>query len=885
MGVVFRAKDPKLEREVAIKILANQDKASKESRTRMLREAKALAQLSHPNVVQVFEAGEAEDSLYIAMELVEGRSLGHWLEETSPTLETRLRVLAQAASGLSAAHTKGIVHRDFKPANVIVGRDGRVRVLDFGIASVARSSLEEATLTGTNQLVGTPRYMAPEQIRHAEYSPASDAFAFGLVAYEILAGRRAFDASTANALAVELVTADPPPLPRDLPAAVRRFIRDLLVKDPERRLSNLESVASVLFAEADGQAAGVLDRRSRTKYAIGGGLVAAVLVGPLLWLGLRQPEPVSAGSKEAPPVETTSTLGERGAPDSEGTETHPLEISGADIAAWMDPSRTHLLWRDASFRVFHVRIDGETRGEVKEIGVPGEFLESVAGLGPDESSAYVVKRDRQLVEVDLATGRVSPVIRALPRASNYLLDPTGTTIACVDARFGMGGASRIVFADLRDEGLDEVLALNPDLGQITGFAWSPTGDEFAFIQAQWPSGREGAISRLGRWNRSDPGRAELTTLESQLVFGLDWSPWGLEYTREGASDDGSFELARVPFVAVGTPVSAGTTVGKFEARTDFLRRLDEERLVRLRGAGNGDRIRVGNLAPEGRLTSLSATVDRGWPLAFLGRDLIAAAPTGTSSTRELSLYSGGTRKRGLVRPRSRSRVCWVGPEYGALELTQDSQLLRHHDGQTRQLDAFRPPQIGDAIFRRLECNLAGEAVLISVHSPTLVEVHSIDIDSGQISPVATLPVPPALAGRDIVSRILDRQVRLEVGGERIIAAAERDGVAIIDLVRKRIETHPVTLVEGRGAELSVQGIHELPNAEGWIATGILDDPLAYKIWRLDGDFRGVELWAFEHTYLSAVVVSKSGHRIAVSSRDVSLDFEVLRVQRPAVSAP
>ncbi len=79
--------------------------------------------------------------------------------------------------------------------------------------------------------------------------------------------------------------------------------------------------------------------------------------------------------------------------------------------------------------------------------------------------------------------------------------------------------------------------------------------------------------------------------------------------------------------------------------------------------------------------------------------------------------------------------------------------------------------------------------------------------------------------------------------------------------------------------------NNLPNAEGWIATGILDDPLAYKIWRLDGDFRGVELWAFEHTYLSAVVVSKSGHRIAVSSRDVSLDFEVLRVQRPAVSAP
>jgi eukaryotic-like serine/threonine-protein kinase len=187
-GVVYEARDPELDRRVAVKVLRPE---ASEQRERLLREARSLARLSHPNVVTVYEVGSFERGVYVAMELVEGVALKRWLEYPRGSNEI-VGVLAQAARGLAAAHARGVVQRDFKPENVIVGEDGRVRVIDFGLAGAAES-IDPAgedpdgaalRLTRTGEVIGTPAYMAPEQVRGGRVDARADQFAFCVVACE-----------------------------------------------------------------------------------------------------------------------------------------------------------------------------------------------------------------------------------------------------------------------------------------------------------------------------------------------------------------------------------------------------------------------------------------------------------------------------------------------------------------------------------------------------------------------------------------------------------------------------------------------------------------------------------------------------------------------------
>ncbi|MEZ4428782.1 MAG: serine/threonine-protein kinase [Nannocystaceae bacterium] len=196
MGVVVVAYDPKLDRKVAIKLLNNLRDGDRESRLRMEREAQAMARLAHPNVVTVYEVGEFEGHLFVAMEFVKGKNLNAWLREREPSDDwrTTLDMFIQAGQGLAAAHQAGIVHRDFKPDNVFVGDDGRVRVGDFGLArredeaaetpatrvweKIADTSALAHDLTTTGMAMGTPAYMAPEQFLGQSIDARTDQFAF-----------------------------------------------------------------------------------------------------------------------------------------------------------------------------------------------------------------------------------------------------------------------------------------------------------------------------------------------------------------------------------------------------------------------------------------------------------------------------------------------------------------------------------------------------------------------------------------------------------------------------------------------------------------------------------------------------------------------------------
>jgi serine/threonine protein kinase len=219
MGLVFRAYDPSLDRKIALKLM-RAEPGSNDGRDRVQREAMALARVSHPNVVTIFDVGEFDGQTYIAMELVEGGSLRAWLAERPRTQREILAAFRQAGEGLAAAHAVGLVHRDFKPENVLIGSDGRPRVTDFGLARISAgagppaaeepssvSSLD-ATITATGAMVGTPAYMAPEQHLGHTADERSDQFSFCVALYDALTGARPVVVGVDSPERVEVIIPD-----------------------------------------------------------------------------------------------------------------------------------------------------------------------------------------------------------------------------------------------------------------------------------------------------------------------------------------------------------------------------------------------------------------------------------------------------------------------------------------------------------------------------------------------------------------------------------------------------------------------------------------------------------------------------------------------------
>ncbi|MEM9456749.1 MAG: serine/threonine-protein kinase [Myxococcota bacterium] len=269
LGIVYAARDRRLGREVALKRMRPEARLP-DGDARLLREAQAMARLSHPNVVTVYEAGELEGDVYVAMELVQGRTLRAWAAEAERPWRERLRPLLAAGRGLAAAHQAGLVHRDFKPDNILVRPDGHVVVVDFGLAhgldgfggpdelgeldgpvetadTPSASADACTTLTRTGAVLGTPRYMAPEQHAGVATSPASDQYAFCVTTWEALLGAPPFTGQTLGALARAkqdgLLAV---PRSRSVPAPILRALARGLEADPQRRWPSMDALLAML---------------------------------------------------------------------------------------------------------------------------------------------------------------------------------------------------------------------------------------------------------------------------------------------------------------------------------------------------------------------------------------------------------------------------------------------------------------------------------------------------------------------------------------------------------------------------------------------------------------------------------------------------------------
>ena len=236
MGTVHRARDPLIERTVAIKVvpIAQLQQEGADAESRFLREAQSAGRLSHPNIVTIYDVGEADGLAYIAMEYLPGVTLRDIMNRGPLPLDLALDTAAQMASALAFAHEHGVIHRDIKPANVVVtGRHGRVKLTDFGIAHLANSDR-----TQTGQMLGSPRYMSPEQAMGREIDGRADIFSLGAVLYEMITGQYAFDGESLAGIVYRVINDTPPPaeqLRPGLPAWLNELLACMLDKQPEKR--------------------------------------------------------------------------------------------------------------------------------------------------------------------------------------------------------------------------------------------------------------------------------------------------------------------------------------------------------------------------------------------------------------------------------------------------------------------------------------------------------------------------------------------------------------------------------------------------------------------------------------------------------------------------
>jgi tetratricopeptide (TPR) repeat protein len=296
MGEVFRARDLRLERDVAIKVLPRFVSLDPERLRRFEQEAKAAAALNHPNILAVFQMGTYEGAPYLVAELLEGETLRERVKHGPMPTKKAIDYGVQIAHGLAAAHERGIVHRDLKPENLFVTRNNRIKILDFGLAKLLHPESEtqltqQSFDTEEGAVLGTVGYMSPEQVRGQAADHRADIFAFGAILYEMLTGRRAFHKPTSAETMSAILNEDPPPISQvtaNVPPALERGVHRCLEKNPEQRFQSASDLAFAIEVASDSGSATAHavtsgERGIAWKWIATGGVALAVLLGALLW--------------------------------------------------------------------------------------------------------------------------------------------------------------------------------------------------------------------------------------------------------------------------------------------------------------------------------------------------------------------------------------------------------------------------------------------------------------------------------------------------------------------------------------------------------------------------------------------------------------------------
>jgi Tol biopolymer transport system component len=519
MGEVYKARDPRLDRFVAIKVLPTAFANDADRLARFERESKAVAALSHPNILSIFDVGTHEDHAYAVMELLDGESLRERLLQGPLSVRKATECAIQVTRGLAAAHDKGLVHRDLKPDNIFLLPDGRVKILDFGLARTMAgpgrpidSVTEEATIlsprTDPGTVMGTVGYMAPEQVRGQTVDGRADLFALGTVLYEMLAGRRAFERDTAADTMTAILKEDPPEFDRaraDIPPSLDRIIRHCLEKNVVERfqsardvafaLESLSGSAPVPVAAADAVSAPVARKNRR---GLGMAIAALLIVAAAAAGGI-------AGRTTAPKVlpaprftmktfEPQTIVNARFMPDGNGivfssaltgNAVRLFQIqAGLTEARSFGPPNTHLLSISSKGELAvltNVSLIGQrlfkgTLARMTVEGSPRPWMENVreADWSQDGTTLAIVHDEGSKDRLEYPIGTV--LYETAGYVSDPRVSPDGTRVAFMDhqSRFDDRGWVKVVDRD------KTVRTLAGEFWGEEGLAWSPDGTTVFF---------------------------------------------------------------------------------------------------------------------------------------------------------------------------------------------------------------------------------------------------------------------------------------------------------------------------------------------------------------------------------------------------------------------
>ena len=582
MGEVYRAKDARLDRIVAIKVLPASLSADHDRMQRFAQEARAAAALNHPNILSIFDIGDEHGSPYVVSELLDGETLRERLRSGALSSRKAIDYGLQVARGLAAAHEKGIVHRDLKPENLFITSDGRVKILDFGLAKLTRpeavSGADAPTVHAVTEpglIMGTAGYMSPEQVRGQVADPRSDIFAFGAILYEMIAGKRAFHGETSADTMSAILKEETPELSetaRNVPAGLERIVQHCLEKNPSQRFHSagdlafdLESLTEISATSSkSGAQAAVAQARgteSRRKLAGVAGAIAlaAAMIGLGWWLG--------RGGGAAPLAEyqqitfRTGSIGDaRFTPD--GSIVYSASWDGGDYQLYLartdDNGARDLGLKDVdllsisksgelAIRLNTVDLGGYARaGTLARVplsgGTPREVLENVqdADWATNGESMAVVR----FVPENSHWRLEYPIGKVLFDSINWIslprISPDGKRVAFADHE-NTGGDDEGSVAIIDLDGREKKLASG--FVSIEGIVWSSAGDELWFTATRTGSaenlrgvtltGKERMITNVpgGMWLQ-DTRNGLALMVTHQIRIGIRGTPPGGKEERE-----------------------------------------------------------------------------------------------------------------------------------------------------------------------------------------------------------------------------------------------------------------------------------------------------------------------------------------------------------------
>ena len=524
MGEVYRAKDTKLNRDVAIKVLPASVAQDPERLARFKREAQVLASLNHPIIAAIYGLDEAHEKLFLVLELVGGEDLSERLKRGSIPVDEALEIARQIALALEEAHDKGIVHRDLKPANVKLTPDGKVKVLDFGLAKAyaadASSPFDSgnsptmthaATMAG--MILGTAAYMSPEQARGKSVDKRADIWAFGVVLYEMLTGRQAFSGETVTDVLAAVIGHEPDwsALPAGAGPGIRRVLARCLEKNPRLRYRDIGDVMFDLAAPAPDAVRPTASRRSGGTFAwaVAGLSVLAALALAALLVKQRAAIPAPprferltfvpqfvTSARFAPDGRTIVFSAAREGNSSEtfvlhAEDTQPRPLGGSNVQLLAVSSKGELaVLTKTRFRSHRTYLGTLARMPLGE-GSPRDVLENVtaADWSPDGSELAVVRQVEGKSRLEYPVGTV------LAEAASYLSDvrisPNGERIAFMPHAYEGDNRGRVIVVDRKGT----VVARSPEYWGEEGLAWSTDGAT-VFFSASGSGGASYVVNAL-----------------------------------------------------------------------------------------------------------------------------------------------------------------------------------------------------------------------------------------------------------------------------------------------------------------------------------------------------------------------------------------------------